>query len=289
MKYLKSYEEHNEGIKSGLTKLGIVGSLLLNSPDSKGQYTNPYDYSNPSNVTNILSPMSPLNPNGYFQKSMSDINDHDISNYKAVPNEEYNDPGRADKYKKMDSTQLQKELDAWVRKMKFQAEIAEEYSKSMKKSDDTLSKILSNIDSVAKSGGDSIRFNELFGNLTSHMKEKYGYEIPNQNIEKLNDETILDLSNGLSKKDLFALMGWLGSILLASCGIPQAWSSYKDKHSHGMSWAFLLLWAFGELFAMIYVYDKLDLPMMMNYGTNILILAIMIYYKIRPGSNGNSE
>jgi hypothetical protein len=37
----------------------------------------------------------------------------------------------------------------------------------------------------------------------------------------------------------------------------------------------------------MYVYDKLDLPLVMNYATNILILGVILYYKIypKPGSD----
>ena len=67
--------------------------------------------------------------------------------------------------------------------------------------------------------------------------------------------------------------------------------SYRDKHSHGISWAFVLLWAFGEAFALAYVYDKLDLPLVTNYLTNILILGVILYYKINPGAEktGNEK
>lgn len=261
MKYLKNYEEHNEGIKSGLTKLGIAGSLLLNSPDSKGQYVNHYnDYTNINNTHRLIN--TPKDNHHY----------HGTNRSKDI-----------ETYEKMDSVQLQKELKDFVRKMKFKAEID---SITYSRKDDSLSNILKEIQ-YSVPDGDTAKFNEMFNKLYSHMKNAYGYEIPEQKIEP--SEAFPNVADGLSKKDIFALMGWLGSILLASCGIPQAWTSYKDKHSHGISWAFLLLWAFGEVFAMIYVYDKLDIPMMMNYGTNILILAIMIYYKIRPGSNDNSE
>ena len=87
------------------------------------------------------------------------------------------------------------------------------------------------------------------------------------------------LNKGMS---IFEILGWLGSICLAICGIPQAWQSFKDKHSHGISWGFVLLWAFGEVFALAYVYDKLDLPLLLNYATNILILAVILYYKVKP-------
>ncbi len=50
------------------------------------------------------------------------------------------------------------------------------------------------------------------------------------------------------------IIGWLGSILFAICAVPQAVQSYKQKHSHGISKAFLALWLFGEVFTTIYIY-----------------------------------
>ena len=291
MKRLKSYEEHNEGIKSGIAKAGLIGSLLLNDPAKAQTIPNPYDASNPSNFTNIISPYSPLNPNGIFQTSQRANQEQSsdfFMNKSRVRDEEYNDPGKslpvANTLKKMSQSELETRINL------YNVEISN-YSKSLKPKnvDDTLSNILSSIDSAAKSGGDSAKFNKLFNGLSKHMKDKYGYQIPNQNIEELSDQSVLDIKDGLSKKELFALMGWLGSICLAICGLPQAWSSYKDKHSHGVSWAFLALWALGEIFAMVYVYGRIDIPMMLNYGTNILILAVMIYYKVKPGNKDETD
>ena len=96
--------------------------------------------------------------------------------------------------------------------------------------------------------------------------------------EEIMAESLILEEEGLALK----ILGWLGSICLAICGIPQAWQSIKDKHSHGISWGFVLLWAFGEIFALAYVYDKLDLPLLLNYATNILILGVILYFKINP-------
>ena len=40
MKYLKKYEDHNEGLKSGLAKAGIIGALLTGG-DAKSQQSVP--------------------------------------------------------------------------------------------------------------------------------------------------------------------------------------------------------------------------------------------------------
>ena len=92
------------------------------------------------------------------------------------------------------------------------------------------------------------------------------------------------MKNKPTEANFFMLMGWLGSICLALCGVPQAMQSYKDKHSHGISWGMLVLWAFGEVFALAYVFNKLDMPLLMNYSINIFVIALMLYYKIYPKS-----
>ena len=74
-------------------------------------------------------------------------------------------------------------------------------------------------------------------------------------------------------------IGWLGSILLSVCAFPQAWKSYKDKHSDGISWAFLALWGFGEIFTLAYVAPKLDAPLIVNYSVNLIFIGIIVKYK----------
>jgi uncharacterized protein with PQ loop repeat len=74
-------------------------------------------------------------------------------------------------------------------------------------------------------------------------------------------------------------LGWIGSILLAICGLPQAWKSYKEKHSDGISWGFLTLWGLGELFAFVYVLSRLDYPLIFNMSINLLAISVILYYK----------
>jgi uncharacterized protein with PQ loop repeat len=146
-------------------------------------------------------------------------------------------------------------------------------NKAKNSDDEVLNNILSEIRSNIKST-DSTKYIELFNKLSSHLSKEYGYEIKAREIPKIDESSDLTM---------IEIIGWLGSICLAICGLPQAWMSYRDKHSHGISWAFVLLWAFGEAFALAYVYDKLDLPLVTNYLTNILILGVILYYKINPG------
>ena len=269
MRYLKSYQQHNEGLKSGLAAAGLIGSLLVNSPEVKSQgiTPNPYNMLDTRNITNPISPYGVTNPNGIYQVKSTNWDD---DNYKQD-----DQPLTKQSASKMDSAEAEAKIRMMISVLSAEREKTP--------IDDTLSDILGEIKSAALGSGDTVKLNDLFGKLQSHMKSQYNYTIPQQKIQELDEDSIWQLKNGrMSKRQLMMLVGWLGGIFLASCGIPQAWKSHKDKHSDGISWPFLILWALGEIFALAYVSDKLDLPLVMNYGTNIVILAIMLYYKAYP-------
>ena len=218
MKYLQTYEQHNEGIKSAVLGAALGASLFANSPTVTAQ--------------SLIKPAL-TNPT-----SKDGINDA-VEQVEGLSN---------------------------VRKSELNPK------------DEQLNNILSEIQSKLESGNQE-EYKELFDKLSSHVETKYGYKIEPKNLDELSSAGIAEQTKGMS---IFEILGWLGSICLAICGIPQAWQSFKDKHSHGISWGFVLLWAFGEIFALAYVYDKLDLPLLLNYATNILILAVILYYKISP-------
>lgn len=218
MKYLQTYEQHNEGIRSAVLGAGLAASLFANSPNVNAQ--------------DIVKPAL-TNPT-----SKDGINDA-VEQVEGLSN---------------------------IRKSELNPK------------DEKLNDILSEIQSKLESGNQE-DYQRLFNELSSHIESKYGYKIEPKNLEELSEAGIAEQTKGMS---LFEILGWLGSICLAICGIPQAWQSIKDKHSHGISWGFVLLWAFGEIFALAYVYDKLDLPLLLNYATNILILGVILYFKINP-------
>jgi uncharacterized protein with PQ loop repeat len=218
MRYLQTYEQYNEGLKSAVLGAGLAASLFASSPN-----VNAHDIVKPA-LTN------PMSKDGL---TTAEEQTTELSN---------------------------------IRKSELNPK------------DDKLNSILSEIQSKINSGTQE-EYQELFNKLSTHIESKYGYKIEPKNLEELSEAGISEQTKGMS---IFEILGWLGSICLAICGIPQAWQSIKDKHSHGISWGFVLLWAFGEIFALAYVYDKLDLPLLLNYATNILILAVILYYKIKP-------
>lgn len=77
-------------------------------------------------------------------------------------------------------------------------------------------------------------------------------------------------------------IGWIGSILLAFCGLPQAIESFKTKNSDGLTWSFLIMWGMGEIFTVIYIIPKWHWPLIFNYTANIMFVGIILYYKIKP-------
>jgi uncharacterized protein with PQ loop repeat len=79
------------------------------------------------------------------------------------------------------------------------------------------------------------------------------------------------------------LVGWIGTICLAICGLPQLFKSVREGHSEGISHAFLWLWFWGEISYIIYVLFKdFDTIQLCNYALNIIVVIVLIYFKYFP-------
>ena len=83
------------------------------------------------------------------------------------------------------------------------------------------------------------------------------------------------------------MLGWIGSLLLSFCGIPQAIKSYRTKQADDLSWLFLGMWGVGEIFTLIYVIQSniisgmFQYPLIMNYTLNTIIICYLVYVKIK--------
>ena len=74
-------------------------------------------------------------------------------------------------------------------------------------------------------------------------------------------------------------IGWLGTQLLAWCGLPAAIQVIDQGHANGYSIWFLLMWGLGEILCLIYTYHKYrDLPLFFNYSLNLVFISIICYY-----------
>lgn len=49
-----------------------------------------------------------------------------------------------------------------------------------------------------------------------------------------------------------------------------------------MNWGLIWMWGVGEVFAMIYILPRMDLPLLFNYAANIVFLSVIAYYKVWP-------
>lgn len=78
------------------------------------------------------------------------------------------------------------------------------------------------------------------------------------------------------------VVGWVGGILFAGCGVPQAWQCYRQKHADGLSWTFLLMWLVGEVLTTIYVWPTQQWPLLFNYGVNLACLLVILRWRLWP-------
>lgn len=79
---------------------------------------------------------------------------------------------------------------------------------------------------------------------------------------------------------MFALIGFIGSLLLAVCGVPEVIRTIKHNRCH-LGWNFLILWFGGEMCMLIYIIPFGDLPLFVNYIFNFVLVGIMLFYKIK--------
>lgn len=83
------------------------------------------------------------------------------------------------------------------------------------------------------------------------------------------------------------VIGYISALCFGLCGLPQALLVIQSKTAAGVSTLFLILWTLGEILAIIYVFIKhgWDLPLLINYLTNLCFLSIIIYYKVKDYGN----
>ena len=83
---------------------------------------------------------------------------------------------------------------------------------------------------------------------------------------------------------MLEISGIIGALMFAFCGLPQAITCIKTGNSQGLSWSFLIMWFFGEVFTIVYILPKHDYILLTNYILNFGFLLIMLKYKIKPRS-----
>ncbi len=82
---------------------------------------------------------------------------------------------------------------------------------------------------------------------------------------------------------MLEIIGIVGAVCFALCGIPQVYKCYKDKSAQDISWAFLYLWAMGAVCSFVYAASMQSYALMLNFGCSVICSAIISVYKIREG------
>jgi len=83
-------------------------------------------------------------------------------------------------------------------------------------------------------------------------------------------------------KELAQLVGYIGSILLIICGLPQLFHTLKTKEVDDLSLSFFVMWFVGCLCMLFYVcYDDdiIEIPLIFDYVMSSII-AIWISFLV---------
>ena len=92
----------------------------------------------------------------------------------------------------------------------------------MKKSKDVeLNQILDEI-KMNLNNEDPEKLQEMFSKLSGHLQDSYGFKVGIQKVEEIDEHRIEQAKDNPSELNLFSILGWLGSVCLAVCGVPQA-------------------------------------------------------------------
>ena len=80
--------------------------------------------------------------------------------------------------------------------------------------------------------------------------------------------------------DTTLIIGYIGGFLLGVSSIPEMLRTIKDGRCH-IGWGMLLVWFFGEVFMEIYAIILNDWALIFNFTTNLIVLIVLLWYKIR--------
>lgn len=82
------------------------------------------------------------------------------------------------------------------------------------------------------------------------------------------------------------VLGYISAFLFAFCGVPQAYKSWRDGNSAGMSALFLWMWLAGEVGMLAYTILAIELqpaiPLLLNYVLNLIVLLVIMKYFYYP-------
>lgn len=83
---------------------------------------------------------------------------------------------------------------------------------------------------------------------------------------------------------LIEIIGYIGAIAYTICNIPLVYRASRTGDTSGLPWAFLHLWSLGNISFLINSISHQNVPLIMDYTLNGLILVYIYYIKIKHGS-----
>lgn len=72
--------------------------------------------------------------------------------------------------------------------------------------------------------------------------------------------------------------GWTSTIFLILCSLPEIYSGLKSGHV-GATYGLLYLWLAGEVTGLIYTTSQKDIPLIVNYSINSILVTAIILIK----------
>lgn len=89
----------------------------------------------------------------------------------------------------------------------------------------------------------------------------------------LNGDTCI-----LMESSAIEIIGWVGSLNLMLCSLPQLVKTWKTKSVEGLSLVFLLSWWLGMVLMTVYILvTSVDLILIINYGFNSVVISLILY------------
>lgn len=74
-------------------------------------------------------------------------------------------------------------------------------------------------------------------------------------------------------------LGWIGSALLAFCGLPELYTAITTGQCL-LTYTFLIMWGLGEALVLIPVLIKIKSKFLIfNYTINLICVIILLYIK----------
>jgi uncharacterized protein with PQ loop repeat len=78
-------------------------------------------------------------------------------------------------------------------------------------------------------------------------------------------------------------VGYIGGLLLALSGLPQALKSLREGRTGDISTALLWMWVVGEGFMFVYTAVKAPtVPLLLNFGANFVLVGLITWYYYFP-------